>query len=216
MAHIIGKGRYARESYPSRKPEPQSSAIVRMGADSVPEASSVVLDEGLQDFFLLPRQQDVDDDPIIVTFPSWTNGNYLRVVSRHNLLASAGAAGAMEMACRVWLAISLDGAVTWNLVSTSISRIDFSRPVGGPENTKESASLLALIGPLTVTGTLNVALAAIIENPVNSGGTDILQYAPGSESGVNLIAEEVLASSVFQSQPFSLTAQVMSAPPFSP
>jgi hypothetical protein len=77
MSHVIGKGRYARETYPKAS-ESVGSAIIQTGFDQVETGSDediVIIPDGSEFFF--PRNLALD--PLRVSLANVTPGNYLEV-----------------------------------------------------------------------------------------------------------------------------------------
>lgn len=68
MSHIIGRGRYARETYPQARPPGGAGCVLGVGADSNEKSISVV--STVDEFFLFPRQQNVQGNPVEVVLPA--------------------------------------------------------------------------------------------------------------------------------------------------
>lgn len=67
MSHIIGRGRYARETYPQAQRGGGAGCVLGVGADSNEKVISLVTSD---DFFLFPRQQNVQGNPVEVVLPA--------------------------------------------------------------------------------------------------------------------------------------------------
>lgn len=74
MSYIIGRGRYARETYPQR-PSGGAGCTLGVGADSNEKTIELLTSEA--GAFLFPRQQDVQGNPVEVVLPDFALGDSL-------------------------------------------------------------------------------------------------------------------------------------------
>lgn len=76
MPHIIGRGRYARETYPLAQ-RGGAGCILGVGMDSNEKSIDVLTSEA--GAFLFPRQQDVQGNPVEVVLPDFALGDSLLI-----------------------------------------------------------------------------------------------------------------------------------------
>jgi hypothetical protein len=192
MGHIVGRGRYARETYPEA-PRGGGGAFPRVGYDQPIEKSVQLPPSGPT--VTLPR--DAAGTPLQVQIPGVTPGNYLEVdynVTGENASPTSGLS--------VIPVVSFDGNVTF-APSTSWFIIDNGQGAALMINSYASMRgvVAVLIPPGATTATVQLWYEATLADAAAWVIRGIGSGSPAFNPGTSLKATERLAASVVQAGP---------------
>lgn len=203
MSYIIGRGRYARETYP-QPPSGGAGCSIQFCSDYERD-DRIELAEAAG-FFLLPRQQGVTDEPIRCEFTQWTPGSYLQV---HSAIAfNLRQRDAIDLATMVGsfvLALMPTSGGPWSLITRtgrSMAQVVTSL-ADTPEVGAATSSHAHLIGPLPEAPTIAIAATWSISTGAGmetgrDAASDIFNDVP---AGISLECAEVSADCVTAAQP---------------
>lgn len=199
--HIIGHGRYARETYPERSNAIPAGTLVRVGYDQTIDEFQVVA-PGSPPFL----QRNAAGAPMTVTFPAFALGNTLEVDFKLNAI-EVDAPEPTIVEVSTLIAVSVDGGVIfYNLVpSAAVDKVDLN---SDDALFLRSLDSIKIVNPMPVVvsgvpGTTPVTAPPIVRvfyslsDPgasfILNGGTDEI-----SIPGAILRCSELLGPTVFQ------------------
>jgi hypothetical protein len=215
MPHIVGRGRYARETYPEARRGGAGAGCVLQACSDYERSDVIALGTG--SVFLLPRQQDVTDNPIRCDFAQWTPGSYLHVATAigFNLVQAAAASGIVfipAFAIAIDVGAGFQGAIrtqrtmglfadqnNFPYVYTGVSTHEH---ILGPFDNVDSVALVAVSWSITLGAQVQTGIAAHGRVDEDKG------------NGVSLVCEELAAGCVTAAQPPELVAGPLNDPPF--
>lgn len=202
MARIIGKGRYATETYPERGSGSGSGsgALIQVGYDGTVEEFEIASGNTY-----IPRNSALD--PLQVTFPSFTLGNTLEVDFKLNGAVSAEEPTTSQVGTQI--AVSLDGGATFYTLTPSGTLMGVTTDSGADNIILlRSLDAIQIVDPMPVVvsgipGTIPVTASPIVRVFYQYGDDTMLVLINGGTDeltlpGAILKCSELAAASVFQ------------------
>ena len=207
MTHIIGRGRYARETYPQPR-FTGAGCVLGVGADSNEKEIALVTGE---DFFLFPRQQNVQGNPVEVVLPaSFALGDALLIRYRiewsydPNALAAPSAAEAITAAV-----VDLGSGYEFVLQALGIvpysssARIIQDNGIGGEQPLITATDGSILFTPAAFSAPPRVAIICQTDVPVDLSVPNLLVAEDSGPSFLDVT--HIKAGCVFQEPDFVLS-----------
>jgi hypothetical protein len=204
MSYIIGRGRYARETYPEPPGGGGGGCALQFCADY--ERDDRIELAAAPGSFLLPRQQGVTDNPLRCEFSSWTPGSFLQVWAACAFnLRQRQQTGVISFVGSHRIAINLGAG--WLVAARTGRTMSQVLQVGGVHVTAGTIAHATILGPFDVAP--HVAILARWSLSTGAGmetgqdaGTEILSELP---AGLSLACAELGADCVVEAQPPELS-----------
>ena len=219
MTHIIGRGRYARETYPVAQ-QGGAGCVLGVGADANEKEIALVTGDG---FFLFPRQQNVQGNPVEVVLPaSFALGDALLIRYRiewsydPNALAAPSAAETITAAV-----VDLGSGYEFVLQALGIvpysasARIIQDNGIGGERPLIAATDGSILFTPAAFSAPPRVAIICETDVPVDLSVPNLLVAEDSGPAFLDVT--HIKAGCVFQEPAFALSGPIPLDPvPFIP
>lgn len=220
MPHIIGRGRYGRETYlPTRPPASDLGCGLGVGADANEGVISLLTSA---DIFLFPRQQAVQDNPLEVVLTEFNLGDALLIRYRIEWSydpnaeptpseAAATTAAVVDLGSGYQFVVQGVGAIPY---SFSLRTIQNSGVGNSPLEAATAGSIL--FTPAAFSALPRVAIVTDTNVPVDASNP-VLKVAQDSGPAFLDVSRIKAGACVFQEPAFALSAPLSPiAVPFGP
>lgn len=218
MSHIIGRGRYSRETYPKGK-FPDLGCALGVGADANEGTISLLASGG--DLFLFPRQQAVQGNPIEVVLTEFNLGDALLIRYRvewaydpQSIAAPTEATGTTEAV------VNLGSG--YQRVLQAVGTVSYSGSTRTILQQVGNSSLIAgtagniLFTPAAFTALPRVAILTDTDVPVDASNP-VLKVGEDAGPAFLDVSRIKAGACVFQEPAFALSAPLSTnAVPFGP